>query len=161
MKVEQLMVKNMAACRPESTLEEAARIMWERDCGFVPVIESGQSTKVVGVITDRDACMAAYTRGAPLKDLRVADAMAKVVWSCRPSDSIEEAERRMAEARVRRLAVVDESSQLLGVLSLADLAREAFQERARPKPDVKEAQVGALLASVCQPRELAPAALGS
>ena len=161
MKVEQLMMKNAGACRPESTLDDAARIMWERDCGFVPVIESERSAKVVGVITDRDACMAAYTRGAGLKDLRVADAMAKVVWSCAPSDSIEEAERRMTEARVRRLPVVDDGGQLLGVLSLADIAREAFQERTRSKPEVKQADVGGLLGSVCQPRQLAAGASAS
>jgi CBS domain-containing protein len=154
-KVQDLMVKNAAACYPQSTLDEAARIMWERDCGFVPVVESAASAQLVGVITDRDVCMAAYTRGARLKDLRVVDAMAKVVRTCQPGDTLAEAESCLSQARVRRLPVVDESGQLLGVLSLADLARQAFRERTRSKPEVKESEVGALVAAVCQPRQVA------
>ncbi len=154
MNVEQLMVKNPACCNPTSTLEDAARIMWEHDCGFVPVVESEQSAKVVGVITDRDACMAAYTRGASLKGLKVADAMAKVVRTCKPGDAIAAAERSLEEAKVRRLPVVDDSGQLVGVLSLADIARAAGKERTRSKPEVKEAEVGEILAAVCQPRQI-------
>jgi CBS domain-containing protein len=158
MKVEQLMVKNPACCYPTSNLDDAARIMWEHDCGFVPVVESEQSAKVVGVITDRDACMAAYTRGASLKDLRVADAMAKAVRTCKAGDSIAAAERSMAEARVRRLPVVDEAGALLGVLSLADIACVAAKERKRAKPEIQESEVGDVLASVCQPRQIQAAA---
>jgi CBS domain-containing protein len=160
MNVGELMVKNVTACYPQSTLDDAARIMWERDCGFVPVLESAGSAKVIGVITDRDACMAAYTRGASLKDLRVADAMAKVVWSCKPGDSLPQAESKFAAARVRRLPVVDDSDLLVGVLSLADVARAALPERNRAGTNVSEAEVGALVAAICRPRALAAPAAG-
>jgi CBS domain-containing protein len=158
MNVDDLMVKNAEVCYPHSSLNDAARIMWEHDCGFVPVVESETSAKVVGVITDRDACMAAYTRGANLKELRVAEAMSTGVRTCKPGDSLAQAESCLAEAQVRRLPVVDEGGRLLGVLSLADIAREAFRERAQGKPEVKESEVGALLATVCQARPLPAAA---
>ena len=66
MKVEQLMTKSVATCGPDKSADDAARIMWERDCGFVPITESTSNPRVIGVVTDRDLCMAAYTRGRPL-----------------------------------------------------------------------------------------------
>jgi CBS domain-containing protein len=154
MKVQELMVTDVAICSAQSTLNDAVRLMWEHDCGFVPIVESPESRKLVGVITDRDACMAAYTRGSSLKELCVEDAMSRVVHTCKPGDSIARAEQLLAEAQVRRLAVVDEARNLLGVLSIADIARTAFLERTRSKPSVREAEVGALLATVCQRRQL-------
>jgi len=62
MNVEQIMTKDVATCGPDDTLNEAARIMWERDCGFVPIAESDPTRRVVGIVTDRDLSMAAYTR---------------------------------------------------------------------------------------------------
>ena len=76
MKVDLVMSKDVASCVPSETLNEAARIMWERDCGIVPVVESRESGKVVGVITDRDICIAAYTRGRPLAQIPIDEAMA-------------------------------------------------------------------------------------
>jgi CBS domain-containing protein len=58
-KVEQIMTKAVSSCGPDDTLNDAARIMWERDCGFVPIVEGGASRRVEGIVTDRDICMAA------------------------------------------------------------------------------------------------------
>jgi len=75
MKAEKIMTREVASCRPDDTLNDAARIMWERDCGFVPVTAEDSGGRVVGIVTDRDLCMAAYTRGQRLADIRVGEVM--------------------------------------------------------------------------------------
>lgn len=119
--VRQIMNKDPATCTPEERLTRAAQIMWDRDCGFVPVVDSNGS--LVGVITDRDLCMAAYTRGEPLEAMSIASAMSKLVHFCAPDDALAEAARLMADKQVRRLPVV-ENGRLVGVLALADIARD-------------------------------------
>jgi len=157
MRVEQLMTRKVRSCSPDDSLAEAARIMWEGDFGCLPVRGNG-ADHVEGVITDRDICMAAMLQGRPLSDLRVADVMNSQVKSCRPTDSAEMAERVMAAARVRRLPVLDEEDILVGMITLADLAREAEREQNLQSPSIHGNEISVTLASICQPprHELAP-----
>jgi CBS domain-containing protein len=156
MRIEQLMAKDVATCGPDDTLHQAARLMWERDCGFVPVVE-GAGRRVVGVVTDRDACMAAYTRGHPLTEIRVGDVMSARVRACQPADELTAAEEVMREAKVHRLPVVDGVGRLVGVISLADLAREAARGAGSKRRAVTPAEVGVTLASIREPRQIAAA----
>jgi CBS domain-containing protein len=156
MRIEQLMARDVSTCGPDDTLQHAARLMWERDCGFVPVVE-GADRRVVGVVTDRDACMAAYTRGHALTEIRVRDVMSARVRACKPADELTAAEQVMREAKVHRLPVVDEDGRLIGVISLADLAREAARGAGSRRRAVSPAEVGETLASIRQPREIAAA----
>ncbi len=130
MQVEQLMTRAVQCCSPTDSLERAAQLMWDYDCGCLPVCEDDGARRVIGVITDRDVCMGALFQARPLREITVADSMAKQVIACLPEDSLEEAEGTMRAARVRRLPVVDEDSQLIGILSLADIARESTALRA-------------------------------
>ena len=154
MKVDLVMSKDVASCVPSETLNEAARIMWERDCGIVPVVESRESGKVVGVITDRDICIAAYTRGRPLAQIPIDEAMAKRVHACRASDDVSAAERTMQQAQVHRLPVLDASEQLVGVLSLADIARASARGK---QAGVTPGEVGETLAAIRRSRARAAA----
>jgi CBS domain-containing protein len=131
--------------------------MWDHDCGCLPVSSGDGVERVVGVITDRDICMSALFQNKPLRELRVADAMAKHVQVCRPGDSLADAEMAMREARIRRLPVVDTDDVLVGIISLADLAQEAARERAATTREITESEVGDTLATICEPvhRELA------
>lgn len=153
MNVEQLMTKTVWTCTPADSLREAARIMWERDCGCVPVVAADGVGRVVGMITDRDVCMAAYLEGRPLDGLRVEDAMARVLRTCRPGDSLSEAEGLMRAAHVRRLPVVDDSGHLMGVLSLADIARAAARlaDTGARRLDLALEEVGETLSYVVEP----------
>lgn len=155
MNVESLMTKRVLACRVDETLNEAARIMWEHDCGFVPIIESDARPRVVGVVTDRDLCMAAYTRGRPLREIRIGDVMSTPVRSCRPGDSLAAAEATMREGQVHRLPVVDDGDLLQGVISLADVAREASRETRSRRHEVTATEVGETLAAIRKPRAIA------
>jgi CBS domain-containing protein len=127
-RVEQLMSRSVATCRPDDRLDSAARIMWERDCGVVPVtVPEGGGERVVGMITDRDVCMAAYTQGRSLADVPVSTAMSHNVRTCQPADPIQSALRLMAAEQLHRLPVVDQAGHLVGLLSFADVAREEAQ----------------------------------
>ena len=154
MKVEQLMTKEVASCGPDQTLNDAARIMWEHDCGVVPIVDAAGTHRVVGILTDRDACMAAYTRGAKLENVRVGDVMSQSVATCKPSDDLATVEATLRSAQVHRLPVVDDAGQLLGVVSLADIAREAGRETAAKRRAVTPAEIGETLAAIRQPRAL-------
>ena len=145
MRVGELMTTDVATCTPVDTLNEAARLMWERDCGCVPVTAGEGSNRVVGVITDRDICMASFTQGRLLRDLRVADAMSTTILTCRREDNLGDAQKIMRGAQVRRLPVVGDGGDLHGLLSLADLAREA-------KSDKAAKEVRETLAAIAAPR---------
>ena len=151
MRVEQLMTKQVSTCGPDDTLERAAQLMWDHDCGCIPVCAGEGRRKTVGIITDRDICMSALFQGKALRDLHVADAMAKTVRTCRPESSLVEAEQTMREARIRRLPVLDKNGDLVGMITLADLAREADREQTSPRQEVTGDEVGATLASICKP----------
>jgi CBS domain-containing protein len=158
MRVEQLMARPVHCCRQEDTLARAAQLMWEHDCGCLPVCGGDGLARVAGVITDRDICMCALFQNKPLQQLRVSEAMAKQIQVCRPSDSLAKAERMMRDARVRRLPVVDEEDVLVGMISLADLAQEAARKRSAAAPEVTETEVGDTLAAICEPLHRALAA---
>jgi CBS domain-containing protein len=147
MNVEKLMSRNVQRCGVADDLNVPARILWENDCGCVPVVDA--KDHVVGMITDRDICIAAYTQGRSLRDIPVREAMSKKLYSCRPADDVSKAVEVMRREQVRRLPVVDENARLVGVLSLNDLACEARSERASRHKELTLDQVGLTLASVC------------
>jgi CBS domain-containing protein len=151
MQVEQLMTTQVRSCRSEDTLEHAAQLMWNHDCGCLPVCSGNGVARTVGVITDRDIVMCALFHGEPLRELHVSDAMAEHVLVCRPDDSLATAEKTMRVARIRRLPVVDDGGALIGMISLADLAREAAREQARSRKEVTAAEVNDTLAVICEP----------
>jgi CBS domain-containing protein len=150
MNVSQLMSQSVETCRPEDSLAFAAGKMWDRDVGCLPVVAA--DGRVVGIVTDRDVCMAGYTQGRPLADLPVSVAMSKELYSCRASDALIEAEETMRSHQVRRLAVVDANGRLAGLISLNDLAREAEREIGRKGRELTAQEVSATLAAVCTPR---------
>ncbi len=151
MKVSELMTRDVKTCGEHDFLNVAAKIMWDNDCGFVPVL--GGNSRVVGILTDRDICMAAYTQGEPLHRLRAAGAMAQTVVSCTPEDDLATAEKLMKDNKVHRLPVCDSSGNIAGVLSLSDIAREAERERQSGRSkQVRSSEIAETLGAICQPR---------
>lgn len=124
MKVHDLMAWEAEACRPDSDLAEAAMIMWRKDCGFVPVVEL-PARKLVGVITDRDICMATATKHKDPHSIQVGEVMSRKLYTCSPTDDVRVAAKTMKEGLVRRLPVTDEKGVLRGVISLNDLVLAA------------------------------------
>ena len=124
-KVRDLMTQPARSCSIHDAAVTPASLMWEHDCGMVPVIDD--DGRLAGVVTDRDICMAAYLQGRPLADIPIASFMAPHVATCRPDDEVVWAEHLMSLRQVHRLPVVDDCGKLVGVLSLGDLARVAPQ----------------------------------
>lgn len=153
MKVHQLMTRTVETCGSDQRLDQAAAIMWERDCGVLPIVAAGNGTgRVVGMLTDRDICMAAYTQGRPLHEIPVSTAMSQDVRSCRPTDSVGVALKVMETNQIRRLPVVDGDDHLVGLLSIADVGREAAREHVQPRPAVTDAALGQALEAIAAPR---------
>jgi len=149
--VSQLMSRNIVTCGPEESLHTAAERMWTHDIGCLPVIDL--EGHVIGMVTDRDACMAAYTQGRPLGAIDVSSAMAHQVFSCLPTDRIEDAEALMKERQVRRLPVIDQLGKLAGLIALNDIARESARQLSRKTADVSTQMLATTLASISNPRQ--------
>ena len=152
MQVKDLMTPSPSVCTLDDSTNEAARIMWERDCGAVPVVDG--SGRVVGMITDRDICIAAYFQGEPLSQIRVADVMSRELCTCRPDDSVRAAEHVMREHQVRRLPVVTDGKTLVGILSLSDLAVGVPRRTDGPQPQESH-ELLQVVSAVSEPRATA------
>ncbi len=119
MKVSEVMTKAPAYCRADTSLGAAAEIMWNHNCGFLPVVSPQQS--VVGVITDRDMCIAMATRNRLPDQITVQEVSSVLIHSCHPDDDVRAAMETMADKKVRRLPVLDADGKLEGILSVDDI----------------------------------------
>jgi CBS-domain-containing membrane protein len=146
MQLKELARNPLVTCKSSDTLDTPARLMWDHDCGSVPVTDDDE--RVVGIITDRDICMAAFTQGGPLAAIPVTSAMSSKVYSLQPEDSTEEAQALMRERQVRRIPITDTRGRPVGVLSLSDIARQA----ALVRDERLNEQVVQTLAGICRPR---------
>lgn len=149
MKIKDLMTKEVGTCRPTDPLSAAAQLMWDRDCGCVPVVSDDESGQVVGILTDRDICMATHFRGTAPGAVSVGEVMSTKVRTIGPSETAADAEAVMQDARVRRLPVVDEDQRLVGLISLADLARATTAQHASKKPELTDLELGETLEAIC------------
>lgn len=137
MKVREVMTRKAVFCGPESTLEEATFLMRRHNCGFLPVV--GDGGNVIGVITDRDMCIALGTRNRKPSDLRVWDVMPHKLFTCMEGDDVHCALKTLRSARIRRLPVIDRDGALVGVLSIDDIVLRAREHLLRK--DVSYADV--------------------
>ena len=122
MKARELMMADPTCCTPEDTIEQAAQLMRDYDCGCIPVVADQQSKRLVGVVTDRDIAIRCTAEGKG-PQTRVRDALSPNAKSCGTDDDIESVERIMTGEQVRRVPVVDQRGSCVGMISQADLAR--------------------------------------
>jgi CBS domain-containing protein len=154
MKVSDLMTRQVATVRANDSAAIAARLMWDCDCGSLPVLDEGN--QVSAIVTDRDICMAALFQDRNLSAIPISRAMSKTIQFCGPDDSITSAEQIMRAYQIRRLPVLDTERRLLGILSLADIVRATDREKGRKKEMIPE-EVTATLADICTRREASQA----
>jgi CBS domain-containing protein len=112
------MVKDAKFCSPKLNLAAVAEILWKQGCGTLPVVENG---RVLGMITDRDICIALGTRNGKAAETLVKDVTLPKLFYCAPEDDIHTALRTMAAQKVRRLPVIDSQGILTGILCLDDI----------------------------------------
>lgn len=124
--VRDICTRKMVSCHLNTNLSVVAGLMWEQDCGLLPVLDDAE--KVVGVITDRDICMALATRDEKASHLPARDVMVAPVHAIHPEDSLSLAMRYMRQYQIRRLPVVDGLGRLQGVLSMNDLILHSLED---------------------------------
>ena len=121
MQCHEIMHRHVCSVRESDDVGLASRTMRDENIGFLPVLDSDDV--VVGVVTDRDIVVRACVGHADPRRLLVGAMMSGQVISCRPTDTVEEAERKMREHRISRLLVIDADGALVGIMSLSDIAQ--------------------------------------
>jgi|SRR5947207_12564661 len=145
MKVKDVFKPRVKACTPVTSLDAVGRIMWESDSGAVPVVDA--EGKVTGILTDRDLAMAMAAKNRGSSQILVRELTSGELFTCIPEDELAEAIQKMRTNRIRRLPVIDAQGQLLGMLSLKDLALAATGNSGISYEDV-----ALTLQNVCKPR---------
>jgi CBS domain-containing protein len=126
MKVREIMTKEPVSCGPETNLAAATELMWNHDCGVLPVIHDG---RLAGIVTDRDICIALGTRNRPAAELAVHEVATQGVETCYPGDNVSAVMTKMRRAKVRRMPVVSAEGELEGIVALNDLILAANRNR--------------------------------
>jgi len=123
MKVKDVMKTNVGFCSTEDSLMKAAEVMRQRDCGVVPIVD--ENKKVVGMLTDRDLCLAVVARNRKASDVKTEELLRGKAIVCSADDKLEDALRKMRKYQVKRLAAIDASGELVGILSVTDVLQLA------------------------------------
>ena len=121
MKISDIMTRDVRLTTPETSIQQAAMTMDEIDAGFIPVSDND---RLVGTITDRDIAVRAVAKGLG-PDTKVSEVMTRDVKYCFEGDEVADVARNMGDIQVRRLPVVSADKQLVGVVSLGDIAIES------------------------------------
>jgi CBS domain-containing protein len=150
MKVVDIMTREVGSCGLDTSLAAAARIMWDHDCGAVPVVD--HEGRAIGIITDRDICMALTTRNNLASELMVGDVVGGSITSCGPEDEVGDALGKMQAGQLRRLPVIDGEGKLVGILSLNDVVLNSKQGKSKKGKHVSHREVMDTLKALSQHR---------
>ncbi len=119
MHVSEVMTRDVKIASPDFTLQRAAKMMEEMDCGVLPV---GENDRLVGMLTDRDITVRAVAAGKSPAKCKVRDVMSPDIKFVYEDETVEDAARNMSMLQVRRLPVLDRDKRLVGIVSLGDVA---------------------------------------
>jgi CBS-domain-containing membrane protein len=136
------MTRRVNSVHPATSIERAARLMEECDCGSLPVI--GDNGVLVGIVTDRDIVVRVVARGREVRNAIVADCMSERVFAVYANESLTECMRQMARHQVRRVPVVDDGGRLVGIVAQGDLARHALHHPVREERGAVVDVIGAV-----------------
>ncbi len=139
MKARDVMMGTPYYCQLDSNLGSATELMWTGNCGFLPVM--GTNGKIVGVVTDRDICIALGTRNRVAGDITVREVMSDRLFACSPDDDVHIVLEMMKEGGVRRLPVIVENGTLVGVTSIDDLLLRAEAKGIGKQPELSTEEV--------------------
>ncbi len=150
MKVRDAMMRTPAYCSSETNLGAAVEILWNRNCGILPVVDSKQ--RVIGLVTDRDLCVALGTRNRLPGEITVGEVATGKVYSCRAEDDIRTAMETMARRQVRRLPVVNQDGVLEGILSMDNVILHAKTEAPGRPSELGDADIVLTLKRIYSPQ---------
>jgi CBS domain-containing protein len=151
-KIQEVMTSDVQFCGPDTNLASTAKLMWDTDCGVLPVLNA--EGRMLGMITDRDICMACATKNRAPSELTVRDAISGKTYSCKTSDDVHTAMDVMKREQVRRLPVVDEKGVLRGLISMNDLILLAEETKGGKTPPVSCEDVARTLKGISAHRIL-------
>jgi len=156
--VKEVMNHEVTTCRPDTTLESAAMLMWNGDCGTVAIIDD--ESKVTGIITDRDICMAVALQHKTASDIQVQEVMSRNLFICNPENDIMNALKTMSFQQVRRLPVINDSGRLEGIISIEDIiARADRGRRGIQTPELSYDDTMTTLKAICRSHKAEGAAM--
>jgi CBS domain-containing protein len=147
MKVKEIMTNDAKVCDLNASLADAAKMMWDNDCGALPVLKDGK--EIVGLITDRDICMGIAMRDSNPSGISVEAIMTGTVYSVAPEDDVHLALETMQAHKVRRLPVIDPEGKLKGMLSINDVTRHAQEQIGQKALDLSFSDVMKTYKSIC------------
>ena len=159
MKVKELMTPNATAIWLTESLADAAKLMWENDCGVLPIIKDGR--KVIGLITDRDVCMGSAMRDRNPSAVSVEEVMTGQVYAVGPDDNIDQALQLMQQHKIRRLPVINTEGELEGLLSMNDIVLHAKAPDAVTEDSIDYDDVIKTYQAICEHPEPAAATLSA
>lgn len=142
-----VMTRNVITVHPDDTIQRAARMMGDCDCGAVPVVD--WQGRMLGMITDRDITVRMVATRADLSYARVSDCMTNQAFACHVSDPLESCIRSMANHQIRRMPIVDDRNRVVGIVSQADLAQHAMDNRGRGE----RRRIGDVVGAISEPTE--------
>jgi len=143
--VEDIMTRTPWCCAPDTNLATVIELMWAHDCGVLPVVSEGH---VLGIITDRDVAIALGTRDVPARALAASEVATAPVTYCRDSDDVHAALHLLGETRVRRMPVVNETDELVGMIGINDLILAARPMNGR-KAELDDEEVIETMRKIC------------
>jgi CBS domain-containing protein len=123
MKVREVMTQYPQCCRVSDMAQMVAQMFRDQDIGAMPVLSDGESRRLEGIVTDRDLCCGIMAEGLDPKTTPIAAFVSRSLVTCRPEQSLDSCEKLMQMHQIRRILVVDDSANCVGILSQADLAR--------------------------------------
>ena len=141
-KCNEVMTKTPACCLPSDSVSSVAQLMKKENVGSIPVIESEETKKLLGIVTDRDLALQVVAKALDAKSTKAADVMTHKIITCRSDDDIQKAVDAMANHQLRRILVVDNDHKIVGIISQADVATRSN------RPD----EVAEMVKEISQPK---------
>jgi CBS domain-containing protein len=132
-KCSDVMTKDLTCCLPKDTAQTAAQAMKSKDIGAVPVVDSQDTRKLVGIITDRDLALKVVAGGLDARQTSVDGIMSRNLVMCKLEDDLQRALDAMAKSQLRRIPVVDDQGRLAGIIAQADVATRLEKPEATGK----------------------------
>jgi CBS domain-containing protein len=157
-KVKEIMSASVTSCGPNATLVAAARVMRGYNCGTLPVIDGGG--KVIGMITDRDICLAVSKKDHDVSRIKVSEVISGKVYACAPTDDVKDALKTMRKKKAPGLPVVNGAGVLKGILSIDDILLHARKVRDKKSRKLIYKDAARTFQAICKPRLLKPARSG-
>lgn len=152
MNVQDIMTRDVRSCGPDINLAATAKMMWDADCGVLPVLNA--EGEVLGMITDRDICMACATKNRAPSEITVREAFSGKTYRCKVSDDVHAVMDIMRREQVRRLPVVDEDGVLQGLISMNDFILLAGETKTGKAPAISCEDVASALKAISAHRIL-------